>query len=894
MIGTSLGPYKIIEQLGAGGMGEVYLGEDTRLGRKVAIKVLPEEYASDPERLARFEQEARAAAALNHPHIAVVHDIGTEGDIHFMVQEYLEGQSLRERLDKGALPLDKALDLATEVGEALIAAHKAGIIHRDLKPDNIFVTEEGHAKVLDFGLAKLTEAAAPTGSSASMSPTMLGTVAGQVMGTAGYMAPEQVTGEAIDQRADLFAFGCVLYQMVSGHQPFAGDSVHDTLHKIGHEEPRALAEIDASLPSEMERIIRKSLAKQPDRRYQDADDLVVDLAALVAEVGSGRAMPISAALPGGLAESPGGPSWAVALPSAVALVILGATATWLFTRAAPPAPAIPMSFEINLPPGTRFPVGIGPNIAVSPDGGVIVFAAEDESGRRLYLRRTDEAAEATPIRGTENATVPFFSPDGEWVGFADNANNLRRVSLSGNEMYSICDLCESGSWADDGSIYFTWRGSFFRLLESGEGGRQLVAAPKPDQGVPWLHNPMVLPGGKTLLFEVGFLVHGGVGVLSLETDDFIRISASGSDPVYAESGHILYPRNDTLLAVAFDVEAFEVSGQAVQVLPGVRVETGGAMQAAVSRDGLLVYAPSYGRIGTQLAFVDIDGGRVEPASAEWRRFGAPRLSPAGDRIAVAIIDAGEPDIWLVDVETGTMSPLTTSGDASAPIWTPAGDRVTFASGAAGSFAIKSLPVGGGGPEETLHTSTNQIWPESWHPDGVRLVFREDAASSDLLLLDVSDGSTNALVSTDSSEYAAALSPDGELLAFESNRGGANEVYIRRLDDEGAGVAVSSGGGINPVWGADSTVLYYRNQGGSEDLVVASIQTEPQLRVTGSEAGWNGSDFWSRTLRAHFDTDPDGRRFLVLNQRGPEEEQQKMIVILNWFEELKQRVPTGGR
>ncbi len=239
-----------------------------------------------------------------------------------------------------------------------------------------------------------------------------------------------------------------------------------------------------------------------------------------------------------------------------------------------------------------------------------------------------------------------------------------------------------------------------------------------------------------------------------------------------------------------------------------------------------------------------------------------------------------------------MSPLTTSGDASAPIWTPLGDRVTFASGAAGSFAIKSLPVGGGGPEETLHTSTNQIWPESWHPDGVRLVFREDATSSDLLLLDVSDGSTNALVSTDSSEHAAALSPNGELLAFESNRGGPNEVYVRRLDDEGAGVAVSSGGGINPVWGADNTVLYYRNQGGSEDLVVASIQTEPQLRVTGSEAGWNGSDFWSRTLRAHFDTDPDGRRFLVLNQRGPEEEQQKMIVILNWFEELKQRVPTG--
>ncbi len=896
MVGKTLGPYKIIEQLGAGGMGEVYLGEDTRLGRKVAIKVLPAEYASDPERLARFEQEARAAAALNHPHIAVVHDVGSEpGEdgttTHFMVQEYLEGQSLRERLDRGALPLDKTLDLATEVGEALIAAHKAGIIHRDLKPDNIFVTEEGHAKVLDFGLAKLTEVAAPTGSSATMSPTMLGTVAGQVMGTAGYMAPEQVTGEVVDRRADLFAFGCVLYQMISGRQPFAGESVHDTLHKIGHEEPRALAEIDASLPAEMERIVRKSLAKQPERRYQDADDLVVDLAAL-AEVGLGRAVSISATLPGAAVESPRGPAWAVVLPAAVVLVLLGAGATWLFTHADPLAPPIPMSFEISLPPGTRFPVGIGTNIAVSPDGDAIVFAAQDESGRRLYLRRTDEAAAATPIRGTEDATQPFFSPDGEWVGFADNSNSLLRVSLSRNEMYSICELCDSATWTEDRSTYITWRGALFRLLESGEGGRQLVAAPRPDQGVPWLNNLAVLPGGKIFLFEVGFLVNGGVGVLSLETDEFMRISTSGSNPFYAASGHILYPRNDTLLAVSFDVDAFEVSGQAVQVLPGVRVENGGAVQAAVSRDGLLVYAPSYGRIGTQLAFVDVGGDNVEPVTTEWRRFGAPRLSPDGDQIAVAINDGGETDIWLVDVETGNLNPLTTSGDASAPVWTRAGDRVAFASGAAGSFAIKSVPVGGGGSEETLHTGANEIWPESWHPDGVRLVFREDAASNDLLLLDVSDGSTEALVSTDSSEHAGALSPDGELLAYESDRGGVNDVYVRRFDDQGVGVAVSSGGGMGPVWGPDSTVLYYRDQGGSEDLVVASIQAEPQLRVAGSTAGWSGADFWSRTLRAHYDGHPDGQRLLVLNQRGPDEEQQKMIVVLNWFEELQRRMAAG--
>ena len=270
LIGKTLGPYKIIEQLGAGGMGEVYLGEDTRLGRKVAIKVLPEEYASDPERLARFEQEARAAAALNHPHIAVVHDVGSEtGDdgtiTHFMVQEHLEGMSLRERLDKGPLPLDKALDLATEVGEALVAAHKAGIIHRDLKPDNIFVTEEGHAKVLDFGLAKLTEMAAPTGSQASMSPTMLGTVAGQVMGTAGYMAPEQINGEEVDGRADLFAFDCVLYEMVCGRRAFAGENVHDTLGKIISKQAVPVHEVRNDLPLKLGWIVDKALEKEAAR-----------------------------------------------------------------------------------------------------------------------------------------------------------------------------------------------------------------------------------------------------------------------------------------------------------------------------------------------------------------------------------------------------------------------------------------------------------------------------------------------------------------------------------------------------------------------------------------------------------------------------------------------------
>ncbi len=344
MIGTSLGPYKILEQLGAGGMGEVYLGEDTRLGCKVAIKVLSEEYASDPERLARFEQEARAAAALNHPHIAAVFDIGTEGDTHFIVQEYLEGQSLRERLEKGALPLDKALDLAAEVGEALIAAHKAGIVRRDLKPDNVFVTEEGHAKVLDFGLAKLTEVAAPAGGGLSMSPTMLGTVAGQVLGTAGYMAPEQVNGEAVDHRADLFAFGCLLYEMLAGKRAFRGETVLDTMHAITRTEPQSLREFQPDHPVELHRILRKCLAKNAARRYQGAGDLVIDLRMLAADVESGAAAATDHGVADGASAKGQGAAprriLAKAAPWAIAVLfaLVAAITVWLGARESVPTP----------------------------------------------------------------------------------------------------------------------------------------------------------------------------------------------------------------------------------------------------------------------------------------------------------------------------------------------------------------------------------------------------------------------------------------------------------------------------------------------------------------------------------------------------------------------------
>ena len=509
MIGTSLGPYKIIEQLGAGGMGEVYLGEDTRLGRKVAIKVLPEEYASDPERLARFEQEARAAAALNHPHIAVVHDIGSEGGVHFMVQEYLEGHSLGTTLDQGALPLSKALDIAAEVGEALTAAHKAGIIHRDLKPDNIFVTEEGHAKVLDFGLAKLTEAAAPA--SASMSPTMLGTVAGQVMGTAGYMAPEQIeaSGE-IDERADLFSLGCVIYQMVSGRRPFAGQSVPDTLSQVLHQHPGSLQEIDRGLPAELDRIVNKCLAKDRARRYQHADEVTVDLRELRSAVDAGTAVSLGDVTVAGHSEPAqpgitGGIGVAAAAAMVAVTAILTALSVWILTDGEPAL--APVRFQIET--GTLDVFGASSAIAVSPDGRTIVYVSIAGGTGKLMARSLGDF-EARELTGTEDAQSPFFSPDGEWVGFFA-FNEMRKVPLTGGTPQVICrvpTIFSSAEWGRDGTILFSGWGTVQGIFAvSEDGGEPVETIPFDpevvDGGIGYLNPQVPDDSGRILVQEQG-------------------------------------------------------------------------------------------------------------------------------------------------------------------------------------------------------------------------------------------------------------------------------------------------------------------------------------------------------------------------------------------------------
>ena len=624
MIGTSLGPYKIIEPLGAGGMGEVYLGEDTRLGRKVAIKVLPEEYASDPERLARFEQEARAAAALNHPHIAAVFDVGaetTEGSdvpIHFMVQEHLEGDTLREPLKKGALPLPRALDLATEIAEALAAAHDTRIVHRDLKPENVFITKEGHAKVLDFGLAKLMELAPAMspGTEASQSPTLLGTVAGQMMGTAGYMAPEQVQGaQDIDHRADLFAFGCMLYEMASGRQPFAGKSVLETLHKIADQEPALIGEINPDLPAQLHWTLRKCLAKDVSRRYQTAGDLGADLRQLQDDIAAGTAMPVGGqpvATPAAV-ETTGGVPWKLAVPLAVAAALLAAFGVWI-TIPSPPEPVI-SHFDIDYSTGTSFDDTATLGVAISPDGKWVVFAAD----RQLWLRAIDDLV-ATPIRGTEDARVPFFSPDGQQLGFWGGDGQLKKVSITGGAPVPLGPAPQrayGASWADDGYVYYGQ--GYGGILRVSENGGELESVVEMEEGEE-AYGPQLLPGGEWLLFTLrGSRTtwnDASIVAQAVSGGERKELGIVGFDGRYVPTGHIVYALEGDLLAVPFDNGNLEVTGGSVSIVEGI-LQNGwtGASQHAFSDHGGLVYMPGFGGASVggssalgELVWVDRDGG----------------------------------------------------------------------------------------------------------------------------------------------------------------------------------------------------------------------------------------------------------------------------------------------
>ncbi len=903
--GTRLGHYEITEQLGAGGMGEVYLAQDTRLGRKVAIKVLPAEFASDPERLARFEQEARAAAALNHPYIAAVHDVGVEDGTHFMVQEYLEGETLREPLGKGALlPLKKALGLATEIAEALAAAHAAGIIHRDLKPENIFVTKEGHAKVLDFGLAKLTEVAgAGSPGGATQSPTMMGTVAGQVMGTAGYIAPEQVEGsEEIDHRADLFAFGCVLYEMVGGRRPFAGTNVHETLGRIVDKDPEPLAAIDWRLPVEVQRIAKKCLAKEPGRRYQGAAELVIDLRALGADVESGTAVPLGGqpVVAPVAVETTRGIPWKLGVPVGAALMLV-AVATWWTMRSEPGS-----TIRLQLDPlvdtiMSRF----GSAVALSSDGRHVAYVEGDPALRTaLHLRALDQQNSTTVASGdleTGAPYQPFFSSDGQWVGFV-TATELKKASITGGTAQSIAEvnLSRGADWGPEDTIVYTPSPTSGLLLVSAVEGepRPLTELAEGEFSHRW---PQFLPGGKAVLFtSAGTRSFDGANleVVDLETGDRQVVHRGGTYGRYVPTGHLVYSNAGALFAVPFDLDTLETTSSPIPVVENLAAGRDGGVSFDFSETGMLVYhMRSGGDSGaSQLAWVDRNG-QVEllpfdPGSSQGLNF-----SPDGQRIALSILgDGGQMNIWIYEVERGgSQVLLTTEGSNLMPVWSPDGEWVFFATNRGGNFDIWKRRADQSLEVELVLEAEVAVSPTSISADGALLFasgFVSTNADVGILALDTKEW--EMLVATAADERWASFSPDGRFFAFQSNETGQSGVNVREVSSGRTfPVSTSTRGGAVPRWSRDGREIYYYAVAGGPGILVAEVEMEPFSASDPVEL----SDIVKQGL-TNFDVTADGQKFLVIvpARRGDPSDTApgaRISFILNWFEELKQRVPTNG-
>ena len=889
MVGTTISHYKVTEKLGAGGMGEVYLAEDSRLDRKVALKILPQHLSERADLRERFEREARAVSSLNHPHICTLYDIGEQDGIHYLVMEYLEGQTLAARLEKGALPLEQTLQYAIQIADALDKAHRQGVVHRDLKPGNIMLTKSG-AKLLDFGLAKLQTTETPTSLSALPTEQANLTAEGTILGTLQYMAPEQLEGKEADARTDIFAFGAVVYEMATGKKAFEGKSQASLIGAIMEKDPPPMSELQSMTPPVLDWVVKRCLAKEPDERVQSAGDLMAELKWSTEE--GAQAGTISAV------TAPA--AWKRAIPwsiTGLALLMAG-VATWSLMS---PSPQPLLKFDITAPPTAPLNASQFTDLIISPDGRRIVYQADLEGPDQLYVRPLDELT-ARPIPGTEDADrSPFFSPDGESVVFVADSK-LKKVSLSGGQPVTLCDAPgqEGGYWGPDDTIVFSRSlgpvTGLYRVSAAG-GNPEVLAMPDPEneEGVEY-QRPEILPGGNAVLFTIWRRGEDyQTAVLSLETGEQKIVLVEGRQAHYVPTGHLVYAKTENLMAVPFDLEALQVTGDPITILEGVLGTRGGGVDYSLSSNGTLIYVSSETEKQTQLVWVD-RRGTMEAVSEIQRTFQEPRFSPDGSRLSVTVWEGEDSNIWIYEIARGILTPLTFEGQNRGAIWTPDGKRVAFSSNRNDEWNISWMPADGSGEAEVLTVGTNPQTLGSWSPDGQLLAFVQSlsiATRSDIWLLPIAgERKPQTFLGTQFDENHPVLSPDGQWIAFNSDPSGSNEIYVRALSGEGGSIQVSTDGGREPVWSPDGQELFYRNQ---DRIMAVSVQTGPTFQAQTPKLLFEGAYLDSTVLAglaANYDVSPDGKRFVML--KAEEGSQQNQItVVINWFEELKRLVPTGN-
>jgi Tol biopolymer transport system component/tRNA A-37 threonylcarbamoyl transferase component Bud32 len=879
LTGCRLGPYQVRERIGAGGMGEVYRARDSKLGRDVAVKVLPPHSMQDPDVVARFEREARLLATLNHPNIGAIYGFESAGDVHAIVLELIDGETLTQRINYAPIPILEAVGIARQIADALDAAHSRGIIHRDLKPGNIKITSESVVKVLDFGLAKaVTPQHFDDGDSETLSLSQ--TAIGTILGTPAYMSPEQASGEPVDKRTDIWAFGCVFYQMITGRSAFGRDSILDTLAAI-IDGAADMSALPANTPYGVRRLLERCLEKDPRRRLRDIADGVL----LLDE--AGPALPADGAAQAGL--RPGWMQWALA---AIVLGAVGAgLALWIQAKKNDPARAAIVRTTIVLPGGAKLASGDRElPLAISPDGSRIAYVA-DEDGRRVLYVREMNSLEPRALAGADEARHPFFSPDGESVGyFADGA--LQRVPVSGGLPLRICDVpgvSMGGTWAPDHTIVFATYGSdLARVSDSG-------GSPKALEGSAPAAWPETLPDGKTILFTSGagnnlsalamIPMAGGakrvfarLATSALQAPAVIGSGGSLLEAHVVRSGYLLYGQSPGVIRVVpFDLAAQKVTGSPLSLGGSVeRAKNGGGVYFAVSQTGLLVYASTGNR--HQLVWVDRKGNAT-PLLPDKGPYRMPRISPDGRLLAVALSDdTRRADIWIVDLESGTRHRLTTQEHNLVPAWTPDGTQITFSN----VGGVRQIPLNGG-PIRTLIPMPG-AYTGSWSPDGKNLLYGVDGPKGRNLMLFTPGAPGNPpgrVLIEAGSTLNPRYSPDGRWIAYTTATSVRPEVYVASAPDLAGAVTVSTNGGEAPVWSKRGDELFYRE---GDAMMRVPLNLTQGIHAGKPERLFSGS-FSGESHDVSFDVTGDGQRFVMVKS-DEAATLTTLTVVQNWAGELK--------
>jgi Tol biopolymer transport system component len=895
---TRLGPYEIVSAIGAGGMGEVYRARDTKLGREVALKVLPEEFAADAERMARFEREAKVLASLNHLNVATIYGFQDSGGVHALAMELVEGPTLADRIAQGPIPLDEALPIAKQIADGLEYAHERGIVHRDLKPANIKITPEGMVKLLDFGLAKALEGE-PAKADPSTSPTIshLATQAGIILGTAAYMSPEQAKGKSVDRRADIWAFGCVLYEILTAKKPFDGETITDVLASVVKEDPDWTA-LPADTPSRIRDLFRRCLTKDARQRLQAIGDARI----AIEEALSGAPGPQDTATVTAAAPLPATPRWRAGVPWFIAALAIVAGVFLVIHERTAGEPAPVMRFSLAPPAGGQFATGFGAAAVLSPDGARMAYALRKGEQSQLYVRDLDQA-QAGALPGTEGAQNPFFSPDGKWVAFFADGK-LKKVAVTGGTPVVLCDAANArgGDWGRDNTILFTPTPDSPLERVSANGGTparvtKLKQAPEPDSRShrwPWL-----LPGGKQALFDVVYhtgnpLDHSDIAVASLATGKYRILIRGGSYPRYVPGGYIVYVVGTDMLAVPFDAASLRVTGPPVTILKGVdTTASNGGAQFSFSESGTLLYLPASSRSAIESRLVWVDRkGVAQPIATAPHAYSDPHITPDGKRIVVQVSDR-TPGVWLYDVTRGTLSPLALEGFDFDPILTPGGRSVIYTSIRNGSEGLWMRRVDGSGGEQNLSAGTMSQIPDSVSPDGKLLAYTQVTATQSVLMALPLEGDRKPrpLLQGPGNRRAAAFSPDGRWISYVCDQSGRSEVYVAAASGLGGTWQISSDGGTHPLWGRNGRELFYRS---GNKIMAAAVTTGAKFSAGKPHELFEGI-FEHRSgfgpPRPDYDISPDGKRFLVVQPVGPVPATQApgLHVVLNWLQELR-----GGR